>query len=661
MAKRLLIEKEEEVSNKLVQPNNPEEQLEIARITVELNRMYDQKHQTWREFNDRTLQNYCDDNEKRINNYVPPRDESFEDWQTKGFEGVTREKMFAFVAKVAMKRPEYKYQATRKDGFIDRTVAEVIEDFSVYSRLHEDPTGVQFFFDAWDAAGHGTSIRYEGVEMDESFEEEFDSYDVATGKIEGLRTIEKGGEIHCKSRRVRLMDFYWDDWYEPDIQKQGKIAEIKIMSRYAFESQFGGYYNADKVPSWKAAQAAWDTSFYMKQSENTPEDRICVVFWYEKTAKKTKYRIIANGVLILATPIWRKDGKYPYSRGIFKPHADSNFFCGKALPDEIAWDQDLYNAIKNMMVDRSILHIQRPMITDGDNEFTDVWMSPSKILNVKGNVKPLDIEGISAADLQVLEYLRGSMDRQTSDAQQSGFSGSGSTAREIVIADENARKLAGVFRLFLEEYDMQGEQLRIGNIFQFYFEPIKVQEILDKHKQAKLSVIYKQISLKDRKLSDGVTGVKTINIIGKKTDKRTDDELKAEMLAAKEQGFDLEPMDITASYIKNHDVDLIVIPESTWQSSRSLGLAMENEYLASMAQYFPQKLMQYNDVFFKNYNDVYEKDTSEFEDVPQQQQPVGPNGQPMQPPTQPGAPQQSTGVSAQLANQQPSLGQLTGA
>ena len=646
----MLIEKEEEkVNERTLHPNKPEEIEEIARITVAMNQMFDKKHMTYREFNDRTLQQYVDDNEKRINNYVPPRDEDFEDWQTKGFEGVTREKMFAFVAKVAMKRPSYKYQATRKDGFIDRIVAEVIEDFSVYSRLHEDPTGVQFFFDAWDAAGHGTSIRYEGVEADESFEEEFDDYDVTTGVVTGLKTKDKGGEIHCKSRRVRLMDFYWDDWYEPDVQKQGKVAEHRVMSRYLFESLFGGYYNADKVPEWKAVQEDWGDSFYMKQWEGMMEDRVSVTFFYEKTKKRTKYRIIANGVLILATPIWRKDGKYPFARGIFKPFADSNFFCGKALPDEIAWDQDLYNAIKNMIVDRSILHIQRPMITDGDNEFTDVWMSPSKILNVKGNVKTLDIDPPGAADMQMLEYLRGSMDRQTSDAQQSGNVESGATARGIVIADENARKLAGVFRLFLEDYDMQGEKLRVS-------------ELLDKNKQKRLSIIYKTITLKDRKLSDGVTGVKTINIIGKKTDKRSEEDLQAEMLAAKDQGYDLEPMDITASYIKNHDVDCMIIPESTFEQSRSLRLAMENEYLQTVAQLFPMKLQQYTDVFFKKYNEVYDKDMSDFEATPQQNQPmmVDEKGQPVQ--TQPGAAQPGTApISGAMANQQPTLGALAGA
>lgn len=667
MTKSIILERggdEEEEKKVYIHPNTEAEQEEIEHITHEMNEMWEKKNQKWREFNDRTLTQYIDDNEKRINNYVPPRDETFEDWQTKGFEGVTREKMFAFVAKVAMKRPEYKYQATKKDGFIDRVVAEIIGDISVYSRLHEDPTGVQFFLDAWDAAGHGTTIRREGVEADESFEEEFDDYDVTTGVVTGLKTKDKGGEIHCKADRVRLSDFYWDDWHEPNIQKQGKVAEHKVMSRHQFESQFGGYYNADKVPEWKTAQEEWGDTFYMNTWASMLEDRVSVTFYYEKCKKKTKYRIVANGVLILATPIWRKDNNYPYARCIFKPFADASFFCGKALPDEIASDQDLYNAFKNMVIDRSILHIQRPMITDSTSEFNDVWMSPSKILNIPGNVTSLDIAAPGAADMQILDYLRAAMDRQTSDAQQSGNVEGGATARGIVIADENARKLAGVFRLFLEDFDMQGEKLRIGNILQFYFEPIRLSELVGDDKRKRFGVVYKTISLKDRKLSDGVTGVKMISIVGKKQDLRTEDDLKAEMLAAKDQGFDLEPIDINGNYIKNFDIDCMVIPESSFEASRSLRLAMENEYLATMFKFFPEKFQQFNDVFFKQYNDVYDKDTSEFEDAPQQQQPQMPGQIPGQMP-QPGQPAQparpaATPISSELANTQPTLGALAG-
>lgn len=628
---QIILEEYKEEKPKDLHPNTPEEQQEITDITAKVNKMYELQAQSWREFNDRTLRQYVDDNEKRINNYVPPRDEDFDDWQTKGFEGVTREKMFAFVSKVAMERPDFKFKATNKRGELNKAIADIVGDFSEYSHQLEDPTSVEFFYDAWVAAGHGTCIRYEGVEQDTTIEEEFDDYDVATGKITGLREKTIEGEIHAKGRRVRLTDFLWYDWYEPDIQKQPCIAEVSWMNRFKFEEEFGGYYNADQVPDLAVVSDLYGDSFYMNQWADQDNDMICVTRYYEKCKGKTKFRIIANGVLILATPIPRKDGKYPYEKGIAKPHADPSFFCGKALPDEIAWDQDLYNAIKNMVVDRAILHLNRPLITDGSNEFTDVFMSPNKILNVVGNVQQLDIQGPSQDDMAILEMFRQSMDRQTTDVSQSGQSGSGSTAREIVIANEHARKLAGVFRLFLEDFALRLERLRVGTILQFYFEPSKIDAILDEDDGA---LVYRTISIPNRRLSDGVMGTKVISIVGSQAEVPSAEELNVDVMEAKLQGLDIDKVVINAEYIKNFNLDVAIIPESSFESSRSLELALESEYQKTIATLYPQKFQEFQEVFFRSINEIYEKDMSEFEGKQKPQQaPVPQLGQPQTPTT----------------------------
>lgn len=634
-------------------PNTPEEQHEITEITEKVNKMFMNQRREWREFNDRSLKTYIDDNEKRINNYVPPRDEDFDDWQTKGFEGITREKMFAFVSKVAMQRPKYKFKATKKDGFIDRVVADVTKDFFDYSLMLEDPTSLQFFFDAWSAAGHGTVIRYEGIEQEETVREEFDSYDLATGTMTGLKETTTKGDINCKSRRVRLMDFLWYDWHEPDIQKQPCVAEVVWMNKTKFDAQYSGYYNADKVQPVSAVTDMWGESFYMTQWEGIADDMVNVIMYYEKCKGKTKFRIVANGVMILATPIPRKDGKYPFGRGIFKPFADDTFFCGKALPDEIAWDQDLYNAFKNMMIDRNILHIQRPLIADGDNEFTDVFMAPNKILSVKGNVQTLDIQPAGAADMQTLEYLRGSIDRQSSDSTQSGQTGTGVTAREIVIADENARKLAGVFRLFLEAFDLECTRLRIATIFQFYLEPTKIDDIIGEKSAA---MVYRTFAIPGRKLTDGVNGTKVVDIVGSESEVPPKDEVDADVLAAKMQGMDIDKVVVNAEYIKKFSVDVLAIPESTFETARSLTLALENEYQGTVAKLYPGKFQQYEDVFFRQLNEIYDKDMSEFDNAPKKEAPpVGPDGQPVAPP---GGPESN--VAQALGTPPPTLAKMTG-
>src|SRR3990167_1246320 len=226
----IILSKDEEKKAEYLHPNTDQEQLEVLSVLEKVDKVY------------------VDDNQKRINNYVEPRGEDIDDWQTRGFEGITREKMFAFVSKVAMSRPKYKFKATDKKGFVDGIVSEVVENIYDYTWNIEDPTSVQFFFDAWQAAGSGIVIRWEGVDQTREMLEEFESYDVTTGEITGLTTKEVVSDINCKSRRVRPLEFLIANWYEPDIQLQPYIAEIFDMSRYDFERQYGYYKNADKVP-----------------------------------------------------------------------------------------------------------------------------------------------------------------------------------------------------------------------------------------------------------------------------------------------------------------------------------------------------------------------------------------------------------------------------
>ena len=613
---QIILESHEPVMIKTEHPNTPEQQDEIAFITEKMNVMYQYQQQARGEFNERTLKQYEDDNQKRINSYIEPRGEDLDSWQTRGFEGITREKMFAFVSKVAMNRPKYKFKATRDDGFIDKSISEAVEDFHTYTWNYEDPTSVEFFFDSWSTAGSGTCIVWEGVEQIEEEVEEIESYNIVTGELKTSKPKTIKSDINCKRRRVPLTNFFIWDWHQTNIQRQTYVAETQTLTMSDFKRTYGNYKNADKVQSTQETREMFGDSFFMQAWEGTSEDKVHVTHFYSQENGKKRYRIVANGVLILATPFARKDGKLPFARYIFKPFADSSFFYGKALPDEIAGDQDLYNAFKNMMLDRSILYIQRPMVGNGSEEVDDLVLRPHGIVNYKGDLKPLDLAPPTSNDIEILEYLRGAANRQTSDVQQSGQTGKGVTAREIVIADENARKLAGVARLFLEAGDLQATKLRIGNIFQFYFEPTRIEEVLEGEVG---KMIYRTITLENAQLSDKKQGTKIIELAGTREELPSREELDIQEEMAHMSGFEMEKIAFNASYLKRFEVDLSVLTESSYEQSRSLELAMYNEYQLLVAKLYPQKFQQYQDVFFRELNDIYDKDSSQFEGQPEQQ------------------------------------------
>jgi len=532
--------------------------------------------------------------------------------------------MFAFVAKVAMQRPSYKFRATNEDGAMDNIVSDVSRDFFEHSWDTQDPAQIQFLLDAWSAAGSGAVIRYEGIRQTVFEEDDFDELDLSTGVVSGVTTKTVRSDIECFSRRVRLTDFLIADWYLPAyaLQEQPHIAEVTSMSRDRFLKEFGNFTHADLVPANVSnIRAQWGQSFFASQWDNSADDdQIFVLRFYEKDRGKTRYRVIANGIMLVATLIPRKDRNYPYAAGVFKPFADTSFFYGKALPDDIAHDQDIYNALKNMTVDRAILHIQRPMITDSVNEIEDDILAPNKILHVAGQVQTLNFEPPTRDDMSVLEYVRNAADRQTSDAQQSGQSGSGVTAREIVVSDENARKIAGVPRMFLEDFDLQGAKLRVGSIMQFFFEPVKLSEIIKDGKREKLTAQFKRITRDKQRLQSGAVGTKIIQVVGSKEDvvrQRIKD--SADVLMAMQDNIELDKIVVNSQYIRNFHIDLTIIPNSSFEQSKSLEKALELEYLQSLRSLFPEYFMQNQAALVKGLNEVFDRDAGEFDNKPPQQ------------------------------------------
>lgn len=63
----------------------------------------------------------------------------------------------------------------------------------------------------------------------------------------------------------------------------------------------------------------------------------------------------------------------------------------------------------------------------------------------------MPIAGVTTAELQMLQVVSNQLAMSTVDALQQGFSGTGSTAREIVIANEKAAEMKGIFFTMLTD------------------------------------------------------------------------------------------------------------------------------------------------------------------------------------------------------------------
>ena len=620
----------EEKEGKKYTPSK-EEKKEVEFVYKETKLMIVQRNNKWKEFNDRTLVEFTNDSDKRLNSYVPSREnQGKEEWQANVFHPDTKNKLKAIVAAVALTPPDSKYRAvSQADGGLDLKRAEIIKELVRHSYYQQNPE-LEIFFDGWEAAGKGTIIKYEGYLKTKYKRKFIKSYDLTTGEIE-VEEKEVDVDDKCIEIAVPLTEFYIKNFHIFDIQKQPAIAWIQYLDEDAAESEFGQYKNWKYVPTKGGEfKDENDTFFYSKWGTRTEENEYEVIRYYNKY--QDKYDIVVNGVPLLIAPmLWgRKDKKYPFAKSIFEPFIDRNFFYGNSLPNSLMGQQDVINQLYNMGLDKTYRSMNPPLLSNLKNkdllemENENIGMDSTIYVDDVNQIKFQEIPGVTNSEMAMLTLTSRGIDLSTVDANQQGIAGRGVTAREIVIANENAKKLKGILFMFLKDLWIQKTKLRVLNILMNYTQP-KVQEIMGEDGVKKYTESFRTFNIENSEFPSGEKGLLSVQMVGNDEELPTEKELDEEESKWKMTGENFQKLVITSDYLDNYDYDVQVISESIYQKDASELQALSLEKIQTIANLFPQIFMMNQSVLFKDlvksYGDSEDKYTVEVPTAPQT--PVG--------------------------------------
>ena len=568
--------------------------------------MRETMNQPYRYFNNRTMVQYIDDSTERFNGYLPPRTDKY-DWQSHVFSNATRNKTMALFAKIGLQAPDVKLLSTDTKNKISKRASSIIHDCYVQSKVKSNAS-MEYFNETLDCAVKGTVIAYEGYKVAERKIKEIKTYDPLTGDVTfDVKTIKDYDD--CYSEICNLPDFFIWNIYEPEVQNQSRIIWRKKMLKDEFLHNFSKYPNVSKVKAGGEMTPEDETEFYKEEwGIDLKSDSVEVLYCYDRP--KDEYLIIANGVLLQDTPFPWNHKKYPFGKTVFEKF-DISFFYGKSLPDKMLADQDTLNTLYNMALDKTFLSIFPPILDSTINEVEDELLVPGRRMPVEdiNSMKELQIKSVDNSHFNMLELVSKNIDLSSVSATQQGQSGSGSTAREVVLAEENARILMGVFNFLLEDLVWQKAKLRIPNILQFYSQPNKV-EILKRKGVDEITESFKEIVIDNIVLEDGKTGIKKIRIVG---DNVTGNKRNAknriaeeERVQRTEEGINMEILEVPASYIRQLDVDISIVKNSGYMTSKSTKMAMELEYIKYVLSLFPD--MVNKEALFEDLNEIYEKD-----------------------------------------------------
>ncbi|MCR4307822.1 MAG: hypothetical protein NUV80_04615 [Candidatus Berkelbacteria bacterium] len=603
----------------------------IKFVYDERTEMVTKRNQSYVQFNDRTLKEFIDDSEKRLNAYVLDKaSQGKEDWQANFATRAYANKAKALLAATSRDLPDMHFKAVNDEDQYDHFAADIAKNLVRHSYYQGNPQE-ELFFLAWSNVGHGTVLSCEDIQKNVYQKARIKSFDLMTGDIEE-EMLEKESYGEPYSYEINLMHLLVKNFYIRDIQEQpALIHETFYADKERFTAIFGRYPNADFVKDLAdIKKEEHDTYFHKLWNEGCKDGKGYLVSRYmnKYTGRRGTYRIIANGIELYNGPmLWtditrRNFGRpaYPIAKTIFEPFANSDFFYGNSMPNAAMGEGDVINTLYNTGLDKNYRAMVPPLLIGMVNKDMldledEVVAGDTKIyVDDISQVKQMELKGITDSDVKMIDLISRGLDLTTLDPQQQGQAQKYVTARAAVAADERAKQLKGVFFMFMESLWLQKIRLRLPNILLTYTMP-KLVEIIGEDGAKKLIEKPRTFNVKRAELSNGTTG--TLGVEFRSRDQMGDHKaLKLDVEAEEEKnnlaGTPYEKIIMPYDQLNNLSYDIEIVPETLWQASQAINMAMTIEKISLVNKIFPEYFAENKELFFRDLLKGYSDDAGRY-------------------------------------------------
>lgn len=649
--------------NTIYNPSEKDKSI-ISKVYERVKEMIDVRNNQYPEFNNRTLSEYLDDSEKRVNSYIEDKEsQGKEDWQANVALPTIRDKMKRLIAGFALTVPEQTIEARTNSGDIDLDSvdrADIAQKLVTASYTENNNPVIDNYWESWETGVKGTTVIYEGYLKTNVKQKFIKSIDTETGEVD-FDEREVNVDDRCISYLVPLTEFFIPTYRISDIQKMPCVAWVKYYDKEMFKYEFGHMKNIDKVEVSSGIQPDVQTFYhreYWSREDRAGEEKIEVIRYYSRI--DDEYIIVANGVVIHNSPLlWDINGRkcYPFAKTILEPFGSKHFFYGKSLPDILTGQYDLLNTYFNSTMDKGFKNLNPPTLIGGVNQdafdLEDELLSTDTKIYVSdvNQIKPMPIDQVSQSDVAMIEMLARGME-DSSPSMPNLMQNKTATAREVVIAEERIREMKATYHEMLVDLWRQKFHLRLANIKTNYPQPRKI------YKNGKTEYLYKTFIIENTHLekSQGVRGTlavqfRNVSKMSKKEKKELEEEMSATEEAMEQKGIKYKKIILPRGYLDSFVYKISVIPESVHKTSIAKLQVAIQEKLAMLAQFFPEMFMANQETYFEEFAEAYGDDPQKMiqnlEDMKKQAQKQqggargGARGGPMQrEPEKPQQPQQ---------------------
>lgn len=455
------------------------------------------------EFNDLSLIGRDMYDQMSFNTYQPNNGEAWEGnpqqaWRSRALRPVVRNKCMSIAAHATARLIFPKVFAFNKDSDEQKDAAQVMEDLMEWSG---DVSNYPFvaLMRVITAMYSPASIGY-----------------TEYGEVTRLVKTEKGEDGKWIEKRIRdeaypcFMDsvvpvdqFYIENFFEPDVQKQGFIIWRKVYSYSAAQGKYNGTYDNFKYVK-PGVQTIYDdanrTFYYVYDPNMRSEDVEEIIYWNKNLDLKI---IMVNGVMLTShdNPNPRQDKLYPFDKFGYEP-INNRFFWYKSLAFKLQHDSEIVNTLYQMVIDGTYLSIFKPMVNVGGEIIASDVIVPGAVTTLSSpdaDLRAINVGSDLRSGLETLGVVEKSINESSQEPLQAGIadSGSGTTAYEISRLEQNANTVLGLFLQMISKHVKDFGKLRLGDIIQYLTVP-EVIEITDEPE-----LVYKTFFLKNASSAGG--------------------------------------------------------------------------------------------------------------------------------------------------------------
>ena len=406
---------------------------------------------SWPELNNYSVIDRDNKDKRTFNAFV---DEDVEDsavaWNWRGTRSEARKKGIAMHANLTSSYLRGKFQAQNDRDEVDREFSNYMDDIVEWMTL---PTASNYQSSFLTVVfGMITScVTYMGAEYCEIMQEVKEKTEKGYEKKEILDEVLSGFQAPIYASDEILIT----NAYERNIQKQKCIIERRYIDYKEAEARWSDHENWVYVNRGiKSIYSAENGVFYDVLDENNPN---LIEECTYKSRRDDSEICFLNGIYfgdedIEMNPIKHRDNRNApkYNKIPFGYHRiNEHFFYNKSLMNMLGWDNDLYDAMTEIVMNRALLEQNMPVAVSGVDKVDTEIVFPGAVTvfeDKDAKVTPILPNANFYAGFQALNNTKDSIaDGSVSDVSSGQLPDKEQKAIAIREASQNAKKvLSGI-------------------------------------------------------------------------------------------------------------------------------------------------------------------------------------------------------------------------